>query len=79
MGDRSQLATIEAARTKVGRSSAPLTQESHEITGAATLDAASLRELRSMFLLLDEWDRVNQDDHQHSSEDCEIAVDTKTG
>ncbi len=78
MGDRSQLATIEVRRTNIARSSAPLTKESHETSGGATLDAASLRSLRNMFLLLDEWDRVNQDDDQNSSEECEIGVDTKT-
>jgi hypothetical protein len=35
----------------------PLIEERQETTGGATLDAAAIGSLRSMFLLLDEWDR----------------------
>ncbi|MGH7743984.1 MAG: hypothetical protein ACREQ5_04090 [Candidatus Dormibacteria bacterium] len=57
----------------------PLTEERQETTGAATLDAAAIRSLRSMFLLLDDWDRAQQRKNtENSSEECQIAVDTKT-
>jgi hypothetical protein len=56
----------------------PLTEEQQETTGGATLDASSIRSLRSMFLLLDEWDRkLQRRKTKNSSEECEIAIDTK--
>ncbi|MGH9711378.1 MAG: hypothetical protein ACRD37_12610 [Candidatus Acidiferrales bacterium] len=57
----------------------PLTEEKQETTGEATLDAASIHSLRGMFLLLDDWDRrLQKKNAANSSEECEIAVDTKT-
>jgi len=57
----------------------PLTEERQETTEGATLDAPSIRSLRSMFLLLDEWDRALQQASAagKSSEGCEISIDTK--
>ncbi|HEV3481442.1 MAG TPA: hypothetical protein VGR97_03850 [Candidatus Acidoferrales bacterium] len=57
----------------------PLTEEQQQTTGGATLDAASIRSLRSMFLLLDEWDRKLSTERtdENSSRQCEILVDTK--
>ena len=57
----------------------PLTEEQQETTGGATLDAASIGSLRSMFLLLDEWDRKlhTEKTDENSSKQCEILVDTK--
>ena len=56
----------------------PLTEEKQETTGGATLDASSIRSLRSMFLLLDEWDRALQGRKtRDSSDECEISIDTK--
>ena len=56
----------------------PLTEEKQETTEGATLDAPSIRSLRSMFLLLDEWDRALQRrETENSSEECEISIDTK--
>lgn len=57
----------------------PLTEERQETTGGATLDASSIRSLRSMFLLLDEWDHaLHRKNAENSSEECEISIDTKT-
>jgi len=59
-----------------------LTEDMQRATGRDNLDTADFRSLRKMFLLLDEWDRGIQDGsagRQDSSEECEIAVDTKTG
>ncbi|MGI0086290.1 MAG: hypothetical protein ACREBQ_14520 [Nitrososphaerales archaeon] len=57
----------------------PLTEERQETTTGATLDSAAICSLRSMFLLLDDWDRAPQKKNtENSSEECEIAVDTKT-
>jgi len=57
----------------------PLTDENQETTGAAILDAAAIGSLRSMFLLLDEWDRqLQRRKTEESSEECEISIDTKT-
>lgn len=59
-----------------------LTEERQDTTGGETLDTAGLRSLRSMFLLLDEWDRAMQDSPhgaQNSCEEYEITVDTGTG
>ncbi len=57
----------------------PLTDERQETTERATLDASSICSLRSMFLLLDDWDRALQKKTTaNSSEECQIAVDTKT-
>ncbi len=57
----------------------PLTQERQETTEGATLDASSIRSLRSMFLLLDDWDRaLPRKNAENSPEECEISVDTKT-
>jgi len=58
-----------------------LTEEMQRATGRENLDSADLRSLRQMVLLLDEWDRAIQDGspgRRDSSEECEIAVDTKT-
>ena len=56
----------------------PLTEEKQETTGGATLDAAAIRSLRSMFVLLDGWDReLERKKAEKSSEDCEISIDTK--
>jgi len=56
----------------------PLTEERQETTEGATLDAPSIRSLRSMFLLLDQWDReLERRKAEKSSEECEIAIDTK--
>ncbi|MHB8484494.1 MAG: hypothetical protein ACYDCM_02005 [Candidatus Acidiferrales bacterium] len=56
----------------------PLTEEKQETTGGASLDAAAIGSLRSMFLLLDEWDRKLHTEkvNENSSEQCEILVDT---
>lgn len=57
----------------------PLTEEKQETTGEAALDADSIRSLRSMFLLLDEWDRQLQVVRiEKPSKDCEISIDTTT-
>ncbi|MGI0085642.1 MAG: hypothetical protein ACREBQ_11225 [Nitrososphaerales archaeon] len=57
----------------------PLTEERQETTAGATLDSAAICSLRSMFLLLDDWDRaLHRKNTENSSEQCEIAVDTKT-
>jgi|SRR5579859_1369493 len=56
----------------------PLTEEKQETTGGASLDAAAIGSLRSMFLLLDEWDRkLQRRKTKNSSEKCEISIDTK--
>ena len=57
----------------------PLTEEKQETTEGATLDASSIRSLRSMFFLLDEWDQALQKARAagKSSEGCEISIDTK--
>jgi|GEM_PF-2719262 len=57
----------------------PLTEERQETTEGATLDAASILSLRSMFLLLNEWDRKlhTEKTNENSSKQCEILVDTK--
>jgi hypothetical protein len=57
----------------------PLTQEPQRTTGGEALSRAALASLRSMFLLLDEWDHAMQSrsgETQNSSESSEIAVDT---
>jgi len=57
----------------------PLTDEEQETTGGATLDATAICSLRSMFLLLDEWDRaLPTRQTENSSRECEISIDTKT-
>src|SRR6185437_2022174 len=56
----------------------PLTEEKQETTAGATLDAAAIGSLRSMFLLLDEWDReLERRKAEKSSGECEISIDTK--
>jgi hypothetical protein len=58
-----------------------LTEPPNATTERTVLDAAALRSLHQMFLLLDEWDRamaINPSSTQKSSEQCEIAVDRKT-
>lgn len=56
----------------------PLTEEKQETTGGATLDAASIGSLRSMFLLLDQWDREpERRKAEKSSGKCQISIDTK--
>jgi hypothetical protein len=57
----------------------PLTEEKQETTRGATLDAAAISSLRSMFLLLDDWDRnFSKRKAENSSNECEIPIDTKT-
>lgn len=58
----------------------PLTDEKQGTTEGQGLDADSLRSLRSMFLLLDDWDRQlhRKKETQHSSEECEIWIDSET-
>jgi hypothetical protein len=57
----------------------PLTEEKQETTGGETLDAPAISSLRSMFLLLDEWDcKLQGRQTEKSSEECEISIDTKT-
>jgi hypothetical protein len=48
----------------------PLSDAADAAIGGKTLDAAALSALRRMFLLLDEWDRRNQQTAQDSSEEC---------
>jgi len=56
----------------------PLTEEKQETTAGAPLDAAAIRSLHGMFLLLDEWDcELQRRKTEKSSEKCEILVDTK--
>jgi hypothetical protein len=56
----------------------PLTEERQETTEGATLDAAAICSLRSMFVLLDEWDRELQGRKtENSSREYEISIDTK--
>ena len=57
----------------------PLTEEKQETTAGATFDDAAICSLRSMFLLLDEWDRKlhTEKTNENSSKQCEILVDTK--
>lgn len=56
----------------------PLTEEKQETTGGTTLDAAAIGSLRSMFLLLDEWEReLERRKAEKSSKECEISIDTK--
>lgn len=45
----------------------PLTEEQQETTAGTALDAASIRSLRSMFLLLNEWDRALQSSQKEGS------------
>lgn len=55
-----------------------LTEESQKATEGATLDPDSIRALRSLFLLLDEWDRaLHNKKPENSFEECEILIDTK--
>jgi len=75
-----------SAGQKEGMRSTPtfdlsLTEEMQQATGRENRDTADLHSLRSMFLLLDEWDRAIQGGSpgkRDSLEECEIAVDTKT-
>lgn len=55
----------------------PLTDVADAATGGKTLDAAALRSLRGMFLLLDEWDRRNQHTARDSSEEYVTVLDTE--
>lgn len=59
----------------------PWIEGKQDSTKGVTLDAASIRSLRSMFLLLDEWDRAGQRtqmQQKHPSEEhTEISLDTK--
>lgn len=55
----------------------PLGDAADAATGGTTLDAAALWSLRRMFLLLDEWDRRNQQTAQDSSEECVTVLDTE--
>lgn len=57
----------------------PLTETKQETTEGTTLDPASIRSLRSMFLLLDEWDHPSEErKSNNSSESYEISIDSKT-
>jgi len=57
----------------------PLTEEKQETTAGATFDAAAIGSLRSMFLLLDEWDRnLSERKAENSYNESEILIDTKT-
>ena len=57
----------------------PRNDEKQGTTAGATLDAAAICSLRSMFLLVDEWDRKlhTEKANGNSSEQREIPVDTK--
>jgi|SRR5487761_46744 len=57
----------------------PVTEERQETTGGASLDAAAIGSLRSMFLLLDDWDRKlhREETTTDSSEKREVLIDTK--
>lgn len=57
----------------------PLTEEQQRTTAGASLDTTAIGSLRSMFLLLDEWDRKlpTEKTSENSSKRCEILVDTK--
>lgn len=57
----------------------PLIEKKQETTAGETLDAAAISSLRSMFLLLDAWDRKlpTEKTSENSSKQCEILVDTK--
>ncbi len=81
MGKAPQLSVSEVQRKRITQPPAPLAEEMQETTGGAALDAAALRSLHGMFLLLDEWDRAMRDgcpESQNSPEECEIVIDTKT-
>lgn len=55
-----------------------LAEESQKTSERPTLDPDSIRSLRSMFLLLDEWDRaLEHRKTESSSEECEILIDIK--
>ena len=55
-----------------------LREEKQETTAKTRLDPASIRALRGMFLLLDEWDRALQNSKTgHSPEEHEILIDSK--
>ncbi|MGO9590715.1 MAG: hypothetical protein ACLP3K_11815 [Candidatus Acidiferrales bacterium] len=58
----------------------PLDDQKQETTGGESLDADSIRSLRSMFLLLDDWDHKlrEKETAENSSPKCEVLVDTKT-
>ena len=59
----------------------PLNDEKQETTGGEPIDPAALCQLRTMFLLLDEWDHTMQrvsDQSQDFSETCAITVDLKS-
>ncbi|MGA8621022.1 MAG: hypothetical protein WB660_21160 [Candidatus Sulfotelmatobacter sp.] len=55
----------------------PLTHAAEAATGGEALDAAALRSLRGMFLLLDEWDCRNQHTARDSSEEYVAVLDTE--
>jgi hypothetical protein len=55
----------------------PLNDAAEAATGGTTLDAAALWSLRRMFLLLDEWDRLNQHTARDFSEECVTVLDTE--
>ncbi len=55
----------------------PLGDAADAATGGKTLDAAALDALRRMFLLLDEWDRRNQQTARDSSEKYVTVLDTE--
>ena len=81
MGKAPQISVTEVQRKRIKQPPAPLAEQRQETTGAAALDAAALRSLHGMFLLLDEWDRATRDacpKSQNSTEQCEITIDTKT-
>jgi hypothetical protein len=55
----------------------PLSDAADAATGGETLDATALCALRRMFLLLDEWDRRNQQTPQDSFEEYVTVLDTE--
>lgn len=56
-----------------------LAEESQKPTERPTLDPDSLRSVRSLFLLLDEWDRaLEHRKTENPSEECEILIDTES-
>ena len=55
----------------------PLDEAADAATGGKALDDAALWSLRRMFLLLDEWDRRNQQTAQEPFEEYVTVVDTE--
>jgi hypothetical protein len=78
MSRRSQRVPMVVGETLAERSSVPPTPEQQGTTEGASLDSQSLDLLRSLFLLLDEWDRNLQDSSKDSPEGNEFSVDLKS-